>query len=104
MAEKKFIGFPDLNNGSDFAATRPMTRNEMPRQAHIDHEMAIISQHHERIAKAINMFWGHRDCVEYIQQLLLNGGDGDGRARIGFKLEVVAALLNLIEMHEVKKF
>ena len=102
MPAKKFTGFPDANHGADFAATRPMTLYELPEQARIDHEMDIITAHHERIAKAIKMFWGHRDCVEYLQQLILSGGDGVGRARIGFKHEVVAALMNLIELHEVK--
>jgi hypothetical protein len=63
--------------------------------------MAIISAHHERVAKAIEVFWGHRDCVAYLQQLMLNGGDGIGRARIGFKREVLSALINLTALHEV---
>jgi hypothetical protein len=80
-----------------------MGLHELPRQFRIDHNMAVIRAHHERIAKAINIFWGHRDCVEYLQQLILSGGDGDGKARIGFKHEVVAALINLISLHEVRK-
>lgn len=104
MSEKDFIGFSDPNQDFDFQATRPMSMQELPKQARIDHEMAIINEHHERIAKAINMFWGHRDCVEYMQQLILNGGDGVGKARIGFKHVVVAALMNLIELHEIKQF
>jgi len=80
-----------------------MTLHELPRQARIDHQMAVIRAHHERIAKAIEMFWGHRDCVEYLQQLILNGGDGVGRARVGFKHEVLAALISLTELHEVQQ-
>jgi len=102
MVEKKFVGFPELNPGTEFQQTRPMSVLELPRQAHIDHEMNIIRSRHERIAKAIDMFWGHRDCVEYIQQLILNGGDGVGKARVGFKHEVIAALMSLIELHEIK--
>jgi hypothetical protein len=104
MPAKKFTGFPDLHHSVDFQATRPMSMLELPRQARIEHEMAIISAHHERIAKAIKMFWGHRDCVEYLQQLILSGGDGAGRTRIGFKHEVLTALMNLIELHEIKQF
>jgi len=103
MSEKKFVGFPDLHHGAEFQATRPMTLHELPRQARIDHQMAVIRAHHERIAKAIEMFWGHRDCVEYLQQLILNGGDGVGRARVGFKHEVLAALISLTELHEVQQ-
>jgi hypothetical protein len=32
--------------------------------------------------------------------LILNGGDGVRRARVGFKHEVVGSLLNLIALHE----
>ncbi|WP_157979377.1 hypothetical protein [Rhodoferax ferrireducens] len=80
-----------------------MTYNELPRLVRIEQELATITAHHERIAKAIQLFWGHKDCVDYIQKLILSGGDGSGKARIGFKREVVAALMNLIELHEVKQ-
>lgn len=102
MPDKKFVGFPDLLHESAELPTRPMLLAELPRQARIDHEMAIIRAHHERIAKAIDVFWGHRDCVEYIQQLILSGGDGVGKARIGFKREVLSALINLTTLHEVE--
>lgn len=102
MPNKKFVGFPDLIHHGHDEPTRPMTLAELPRLARIDHEMAIIRAHHERIAKAIEVFWGHRDCVEYIQQLILSGGDGVGKARIGFKREVLSALINLTTLHEVK--
>ncbi|MES2879423.1 MAG: hypothetical protein V4713_13495 [Pseudomonadota bacterium] len=103
MTDKKSPGFPELDQHAEFLPTRPIPSNELPRQVHIDAEMAVITKHHERIAKAIAMFWGHRDCVEYLQQLLLNGGDGFGKTRIGFKHEVVAALMNLIELHEINR-
>ncbi len=103
MSEKKNVGFPDLIHNAEYEPTRPMPLQELPRQARIDREMAIIRSHHERIAKAIEVFWGHRDCVEYLQQLILNGGDGVGNTRIGFKHEVLAALINLTALHEVKQ-
>ncbi|MDO8699452.1 MAG: hypothetical protein Q7J75_03390 [Rhodoferax sp.] len=103
--EKKdeFVGFPDLIHEAEEAATRPMPLHEFPRQVRIDHEMALINRQHERIAKAISVFWGHRDCVEYLQNLILSGGDGVGRARIGFKPEILAALINLTNLHEVQQ-
>lgn len=103
MPEKNFVGFPDLHDGTEFQATRPMMLHELPRQARIDHQMAVIRAHHERIAKAIEIFWGHKDCIEYLQQLILNGGDGVGRMRIGFKHEVLSALIHLTELHEVQQ-
>lgn len=95
------LGFPTLKWEEDDLDTRPMPLHELPRQVGIDAAMAIVARHHERIAKAITVFWGTRDCVEYIEQLLLSGGDGFGRARIGFKPEVVSALLSLISLHKV---
>jgi hypothetical protein len=93
----------NTNIPTDDEDTRPMALSEMPRAFRIDHEMAIIRKHNERVAKAIETFWGHRDCVEYLEQLLLNGGDGVGKARIGFKHEVMAALITLTSLHEVKQ-
>lgn len=101
MPDEDNVGFPALIHDAGDEPTRPMPLNEFPRQAQIEREMAIIYAHNERIAKAITIFWGHRDCVEYLQQLILSGGDGVGRARIGFKVEVVAALINLTALHEV---
>ena len=86
------LGFPTLKWEEEEMATRPMPLHELP----------IIARHHERIAKAITVFWGTRDCVEYIQKLVLSGGDGFGNARIGFKPEVVSALLSLISLHQME--
>lgn len=97
----KETGFPSLSWEDEHLATRPMPLHERPLQARIDGEMDIIARHHVRIALAIEKFWGHRDCVEYIQKLILNG-DADGHNRVGFKPEVVSALINLANMH--KKF
>ncbi len=95
------VGFPPINYLEEDVATRPMGLHEFPKQARIDREMAVIASHHERITTAINTFWGHRDCTEYLQKLILSGGDGAGKARVGFKPAVLAALINLSELHEV---
>ena len=78
MTDPKFEGFPELSPIDDFEPTRPLPIQELPRQVRIDHEMAIIRTYHERIAKSIEIFWGHRDCIEYLQKLILSGGDGIG--------------------------
>src|ERR1035437_5961901 len=101
MPNSKNLDFPEFTLEPMGKSTRRMALEELPRQAQIDRDMAIIRAHHERIAKAIDMFWGHKDCVEYLEQLIFSGGDGVGRARIGFKHEVIAAFLNLISLHEV---
>ena len=94
-------GFPSLQWEEEDEPTRPLPLHERPLQARIDHEMAIITQHHARIALAIEKFWGHRDCVEYIQKLIMSGGHQDGQARMGFKSEVVSALINLASLHKL---
>jgi hypothetical protein len=100
MSQKNFVGFPCISAETEDQVTRPMALHELPRQARIDREMLVISTHHERISKAIGVFWGHKDCAEYLQKLILNGGDGFGNARIGFRREVMAALINLLSLHE----
>lgn len=95
-------GFPSLQWEDDDLPTRPMPLHERPLQARIDSEMAIVNQYHPRIVAAIEKFWGHRDCVEYLQKLILSGGHQDGQNRVGFKSEVLTALMNLAAMHQVK--
>lgn len=94
-------GFPPLEWEEEEVPTRPTPLHEQPVQARIDHEMATIASHHARIAQAIEKFWGHRDCVEYLQTLILQGGDGDRHSRVGFKPEVSAALINLVALHQI---
>lgn len=96
-------GFPPLDWDPEDLATRPMPLHELPRQVGIDNAMAVVERHHPRIAKAIGVFWGTRDCVEYIQKLVMSGGDGLGRNRIGFKPEMVSALLSLISLHQLDR-
>ncbi len=92
-------GFPSLSWEEEDLATRPLPLHERPLQARIDSEMEVIAKHHVRIALAIEKFWGHRDCLEYIQKLILTG-DHDGHKRVGFKPEVVSALMNLVSLHK----
>jgi hypothetical protein len=93
-------GFPSLNWEDDELPTRPLPLHEQPLQVRIDAQLTVIAMHHVRIALAIEKFWGHRDCTEYLQTLILSGGDSDGRHRVGFKPEVLSALMNLIALHK----
>ncbi len=95
-------GFPSLSWEEEDLPTRPMPLHERPLQARIDTEMEVIAAHHVRIALAIEKFWGHRDCIEYIQKLVLSGNT-EGGNRAGFKPEVVSALINLAELHKQVK-
>ena len=101
--QSKEIGFPPIDFVEEELATRPMPLHELPRQVGIDSAMAVVAKHHARLANAIQMFWGTRDCMEYIQKLVMSGGDGFGNARVGFKPEVVAALLSLTSLHRVDR-
>jgi hypothetical protein len=93
-------GFPDINYREEDTATRPMPLHEIPLQARIDREMDVIFRYHDRIGKAIKVFWGHRDCEEYLHKLITSGGDGLGQARVGFRQEVMSALINLMSIHQ----
>ena len=83
-------------------ATRPMPLHELPLQVGIDNALDLIGRRHERIANAIKVFWGTRDCIEYIEKLVMSGGDGFGNTRVGFKPEVVSALMSLISLHQIQ--
>lgn len=102
MSHKVHLGFPTLHVEEQFADTRPMALDEFPRQIQIEREMAVIRTYHDRISRAIEVFWGHKDCVEYLETLILNGGDGFGNARVGFRREVISALLNLVRLHQIE--
>lgn len=92
-------GFPSLQWEDEELPTRPMPLHERPLQARVDHELETIGKHHMRIVLAIQKFWGHRDCEEYLQSLILSGGYKENHARVGFKSEVLSALINLAALH-----
>jgi hypothetical protein len=79
--------------------TRPLPLHERPLQSRIDAEMALITQHHKHVAVAITTFWGHSDCVHYIESLVLSGLK-EGHQRMGFKPEVLTALMTLADLHK----
>jgi hypothetical protein len=93
------IGFPSLSWEDEELDTRPLPLHERPMQARVDFEMAMIAERHIRVALAIENFWGHRDCVDYIQSLILSGYK-EGEKRLGFKPEVLTALMTLVELHK----
>lgn len=100
--KKQETGFPPIDWEEEDLATRPMPLHELPREVGIENALSVIEKHHERISKAIRLFWGSRDCVEYMQKLVMSGGDGFGKARIGFKPEVISAIMSLITLHRVE--
>lgn len=75
--------------------------HELTRQGRIDRQIALIEQHHAHIAKGLRLMWGYKECVEYMDRLVISGGDGAGKTRVGFHVEVLSALLDLISLHEI---
>lgn len=73
LIPKKDVGFPTIHWEDEQVDTRPMPLHERPLQARIDREMAVVAAHHVRIAMAIETMWGHKECLEYIQSLVLSG-------------------------------
>jgi len=93
------VGFPPLSWEEEEQKTRPMPLHERPLQARIDVAMALVARYHVRIALAIEGFWGHRDCAAYLQTLVLDGYK-EGEKRMGFRPEVLGALMTLLELHK----
>lgn len=92
-------GFPSIQWEDEELATRPLPMHERPMQARVDAQLAIVAEHYVRIALGIENFWGQRDCVPYIESLVLNGYK-EGEKRMGFKPDVVTALIHLVELHK----
>jgi hypothetical protein len=96
---KPEVGFPPLSWEEEDLDTRPMPLHERPMQARVDAEMALVGGYHARVAHAIESFWGSKECVAYIEGLVLSGYK-EGEKRMGFKPEVVSALMTLAELHK----
>ncbi len=81
-------------------STRPMGLHELPLQAQFDAAIQLLLERHPRIAATITSIWGHDECTAYIGNLVMAGGDGAGRQRIGFSGEVTNALMCLSTLQE----
>ena len=62
--------------------------------------LKTIDQHHHRVASAIRNLWTQSECGSYINRLIMDGGDGMGNDRIGFKHSALDALMTLAESHD----
>jgi len=62
--------------------------------------LAIIQEHHPRIASSIRTLWGYRECISYVNKLILEGHDVKGHARVGFNHMAAQAMLVLTEVHD----
>lgn len=72
----------------------------IPIHATASEHLAVIDEHHRRVALAIRSLWGREGCVPYINKLIAAGGDGMGQSRVGFNHRVGQSLMALAEIHE----
>lgn len=91
--------FPTIQWEEDEPSTRPVPLSEASPGVRRDRLIELIGQRHLRVASAIETMWGHAECPEYIEQLVISGYK-DGEKRLGFRLEVVDALLALADLHQ----
>ena len=114
--DSKFMALPTIDAGHDesisYQATVPMGLSDpIPAAPPVrkrtldqrkDDALAIVELHHHRIANTIRTLWGYKECSDYISKLILSGGDGMGKARIGFNQEAAAAMIELAALHDAK--
>ena len=98
---EEHVAFPTLNMEEDERPTWLVPLQEQPIEVRVDHAMAIVRAHHERIAKSLVIMWGYQECADYLQKLVFDGNDPADKMRAGFKPEVMAALLSLLSLHRV---
>ena len=91
--------FPELRWETSLPPTQPLALHERPVQTRLDLCMATIGRPHPDVAKAIVDFWGHADCVEYLQTLVMRGAVVADQ-RQPFRPEVLTALLDIIAFHQ----
>ena len=90
-------GFP--NDDSEYH-TVPMSYDEKPTSQRVADALAVVEAHHQRIASTIRSLWGDKECANYVNKLIMSGGDGMGHARVGFNQEAVTAMMALSDLHE----
>ncbi len=91
-----------VNNVTDDfdAPTQPMALDEKSPSERKEDALAIVDQHHHRIAHTIRTMWGYKECSSYISKLIMNAGDGTGRNRVGFNPDAAEAMMLLSTLHD----
>ncbi len=107
MPDEDSNAFPEIIHTEVEEEAKPVIRetplHELPKQERIDRQIAIIEQYHPHIAKGLKLMWGYKECIEYMEKLVISGGDGAGKSRVGFRVEVLSALMDLTSLHEITK-
>jgi len=66
-----------------------------------EYALEVIRAHHARIATALQSTWGFHECGDYLQRLVFDGSDPVDLRRVGFKPEVLNAIMVLLRLHRV---
>lgn len=91
---------PTLEIDIGNATTQPTALEDMTPEQRKEAALKIVESHHQRIANTIRTLWGYKECSVYINKLIMNGGDGMGKSRIGFNQEAAEAMLVLADIHD----
>jgi hypothetical protein len=86
--------FPSLPTEDELEARLEAETRRRAEAKSIDH-LAVIKQSYPRIAAAIELTWGHRECENYMNKLILN----DRHGRAGFPQPIMDSLLALYRRH-----
>jgi hypothetical protein len=81
--------FPQLITSAPGAPVREIVREVE------EHPFVVIEREHPRVAKAIEMTWGHRELDDYLQKLIV----ADRGGREGFSRPTMSALMKLSKQH-----
>jgi hypothetical protein len=92
-------GVPTVTDDFD-APTQPMDLEEKTPAQRKEEALAIVDQHHHRIAHTIRTMWGYKECSSYISKLIMSAGDGSGRNRVGFNPDAAEAMMLLSTLHD----
>jgi hypothetical protein len=79
---------------------RSIPLREQQAQRKQQNAMQIIERDQPQIHAMIHSMWGRQACSDYIQSLIMNGGDGMNPDACRLKVETVAALLALDGLHD----
>ncbi len=85
-----------------FVPTQPLGLEEKTADQRREEAISVVEMHHHRIANTIRTMWGYKECSVYIYKLILNGGDGMGKTRIGFNQDAAEAMMALAELHDAQ--
>ncbi len=87
-------------SGTGDASTQPMELDDKSPAQRKSDALSVLEINHKRIFNTINVLWGHKECADFIDNLIMSGGDGFGQVRRGFNQESADALMVLSTLHE----